>query len=272
MWLKTRKMNALLAPLSQVIAGQVSDGVLTGSYRGYAVEVQPHSGYPIKYLSSAAYGDVPPQDVNMLRVTLTGVAGSQSWHCQSTAGGALHDIASRFTAGQALERFKPGEFKFEGADRLNDWGERMAEGLVRRLGMTVTANADPALQQRLIAAGLFGELDELRWGGHPYLPKAQFIPGARELAKQTGMDALFARAQPAVQERLRAAGAAGAAGAADYRSLVEAKMREAEDELPGRLTLEVEAGKARVQSAERFRGLLEHAVRIAQINAAVNRS
>jgi hypothetical protein len=120
MWLKARKMNTLLAPLSQVIGGQVSDGMLSGSYGGYAVEVQPHSGYPIKYLSSAPYGSVPPEDVNMLRVTLAGVAGSQSWHCQSSASGALHDIASRFTAGQALKRFKPGEFKFEGADPLND--------------------------------------------------------------------------------------------------------------------------------------------------------
>ena len=266
MWLKTRKMSTLLAPLSPVIAGQVSGGTLSGSYRGYTVEVQLHSGYPIKYLSSVSYGSVPPEDVNMLRVTLAGVAGSQSWHCQSSASGALHDIASRFTAGQALKRFKPGEFRFEGADRLNDGGERMGEKLVRRLGMAVTANADPALQQRLIAAGLVGELDELRWGGHPYLPKAQFIPGGRELAKQANMDALFARAQPAVEERLRAA------GAADYQSLVEAKMREAENKFPGRPTLEVEAGKARVQPAERFRGLLEHAARIAQINAAVNRA
>lgn len=263
MWLKAQKLNALLAPLSPVIGGQVSDGTLSGFYREYAVKVQPHSGYPIKYLSSAPYGSVPPQDVNMLRVTLAGVAGNQSWHCQSSASGALHDIASRFTAGQALERFTPGEFKFEGADPLSDCSERMAGKLVRRLGMAVTANADPALQQRLIAAGLFGELDELRWGGHPYLPKAQFIPDGRELAKQAGLDAMLARAQPAVEERLRAA------GAADYRSLVEAKMRETW--LPGQLTLEVEAGKARVPPAERFRGLLEHAARIAQINAAVNR-
>ena len=153
-----------------------------------------------------------------------------------------------------------------GVVTLDDEDGRAREQLVRRLGMAVTANAGPALQQRLIAAGLFGELDELRWGGHPYLPKAQFIPGGRELAKQANMDALFARAQPAVEERLRAA------GAADYRSLVEAKMREADDRLPGRLTLEVEAGKARAQPAERFRGLLEHAARIAQINAAVNRA
>jgi hypothetical protein len=178
----------------------------------------------------------------------------------------LHDLASRFTAGQALKRFKPGEFKFEGADPLNESGERMGENLVRALGMAVTANADPALQQRLIAASLFGELDELRWGGHPYLPKAQFIPGGRELAKQANMDALLARAQSAVEERLRAA------STADYRSLVEAKMREAEDRLPGRLTLGLAGGKARVQPAERFRGLLEHAVRIAQINAEVNRA
>ena len=99
------------------------------------------------------------------------------------------------------------------------------------------------------------------------MPKAECIPGGRELARQANVGAMFARAQPAVEKRLRAA------GAADYWSLVEAKMREAEDRFPpGRLTLEVEGGKARVPAAERFRGLLEHAARIAQMNAEVNRA
>jgi hypothetical protein len=53
------------------------------------------------------------------------------------------------------------------------------------------------------------------------------LSGGRELAKQASMDALLARAQSAVEERLRAA------STADYRSLVEAKMREAEDRLRG---------------------------------------
>ena len=75
----------------------------------------------------------------------------------------------------------------------------MGEKLVRRLGMTVTANAYPALRQRLIAAGLFGELDELRWAGHPYLPKAEFIPGGRELAQQDVDDRLVAEPE----QRLR---------------------------------------------------------------------
>lgn len=32
MWPKERKLHALLAPLSPVIGGQVSDGTLSGSY------------------------------------------------------------------------------------------------------------------------------------------------------------------------------------------------------------------------------------------------
>jgi hypothetical protein len=53
---------------------------------------------------------------------------------------------------------------------------------------------------------------------------------------------------------------------------MEAKLRAAEEEDPGRLELDVEAGKAQVLPAERFRDLLEHAVRIAEINAMVNKA
>jgi hypothetical protein len=144
MWLKARKMNALVAPLAPVIDGQPDDGRLKGSYQGYAVEAWPHSGYPIDYLSGTSYGSVGPEPVDMLRVVLSGVSGSQFWHCQSSASSYLQDLTSRFTAGPLLDRFKPGEFKFEGVDTLHDSMERMGEKLVKRLGMPVKANADPA--------------------------------------------------------------------------------------------------------------------------------
>jgi hypothetical protein len=200
----------------------------------------------------------------MLRVVLAGVAGTQWWHCQSAAGSYLHDLTSRFTAGGLLSRFKPGEFKFEGVDTLNDAFERMGEKLVKRLNMPMAANADPALQERLIAAGLFSELDGLRLGGHPYLPKVQFSPGGRELTELYLKSQAFSGAEAAVDARLRAA------GMPDYRTLMKAKMAELEAETPGRLQLDVEAGKTEVPDAGAFRQVLEHAVRIAEINAEVN--
>jgi hypothetical protein len=263
MWLKKLRTNTLMLPLAEVIGGTVSDGRVTGSYGGFGIEARPHSGYPIKYTTSVE-GGVGPAEVNMLEATLAGVAGRQTWHCQSSAG-AVHDLASRFTAGRLLERFEPGAFKFEGVDALNDGFERMGAKLVSRLGMSLTATADPALQERLIAAGLFQELDALRWGGHPYLPKVQFVPGAGELAEQVYFSSpAFARIAERVDERARAA------GFGDYRSMIEAQAREAEADDPGRLVLEVEAGRDRVPSPQRFRELLDHAVRIAEINADVN--
>jgi hypothetical protein len=201
----------------------------------------------------------------MLHVTLAGVAGNQTWHCQSAASSHLQDLTSRFTAGQVLARFKPGEFKFEGADRLNEAMERTGEKLVSALRMPLKSNADPALQERLIAAGLFDELDALRLGAHPYLPKVQFLPGASALTEQVYMQSgLLARMQPGVEERLRAA------GMADFKSLWEEKVREAEARDPGRLELDIEAGADRALTPEQFRDMLEHAVRIADINRAVN--
>jgi hypothetical protein len=263
MWLRKRRTNALLLPLAEVVGGAVSDGRLAGSYRGYGIEARPHSGYPIKYTTSVE-GGIGPAQVNMLQVTVSGVAGSQTWHCQSSAA-ALHDLASRFTAGRLLERFQPGAFKFEGVDTLNDGFERMGTKLTALLGMSLSTTADPVLQERLIAAGLFQELDALRWGGHPYLPKVQFVPGARELTEQVYFKSpAFERVASRADERARAA------GFDDLRSLIEAKAREAEVEDPGRLALEVEAGADRMPSPERFRELLDHAVRIAEINAEVN--
>jgi hypothetical protein len=176
------------------------------------------------------------------------VAGSQAWHCQSSAGSPAQQLAADFTTGPLLKAFKPGEFKFEGADPLRDAHERLGGRLVKALGVTLAANADPALQERLVAAGLLEELVALRFGAHPYLPKARFVPGGRELAEQLfGNSPAFAGLQPALEKRLRAA--EGNAGS---------------------LVLDVEAGADGVPSAERFQELLEHAVAISGINAEVN--
>jgi hypothetical protein len=265
MWLKTRRVNSLLAPLARVVEGRISDGRLTGSFRGYPVEARPHSGYPITY-RSATSGSVGPEPVNMLRLVLCGVRGRQFWNCQSAAGSYTHDLASRFTAGSLLTRFTPGEFKFEGVDTMKDSLERTGEKLVERLGMPIKANADPALQERLVSAGLFDELDALRWGGHPYLPKAGFSPGGRDMTELYMNLPVFARHQAAIEERLRAA------GLPDLQTQMETQAREHEAKEPGRLQLDVEAGKAKVPDVRQFGELLEHAARIAEINASVNQS
>jgi hypothetical protein len=140
----------------------------------------------------------------------------------------------------------------------------MGEKLVERLGMPIHANADPGLQKRLIDAGLFDELDALRLGSHPYLPKVQFLPSGRALSEMYMESPAFARGRPALEKRLRDA------GFANYRALMEAKMDEIESETLGRLELDVEAGEGKVLSEPQFRDVLEHAVRIAQINAEVN--
>jgi hypothetical protein len=262
MWLKSRKMNALLARLAAVIDGEISDGATKGFYRGYSVEARPHSGFPIQSWSIATTGESGPVDVNMLEVTLAGVAGSLWWRCQSSASSYSQDLASRFTAGALLNRFKPGEFKFEGVDTVKEATERVWAKALKPF-VPMKADIDPvALHERLIAAGLFDELDALRLGGHPYLPKVQFTPGARAMSELNSYPA-FGRGRPALEERLREAGV-------DYDSAMKAMIDKAEEHDRGRLRLDVEAGEAKVPSAERFRDVLEHAVRIAQISAKVN--
>jgi len=129
--------------------------------------------------------------------------------------------------------------------------------------MPISTAVDPALHERLIASGLFAELDALRWGGHPYLPKVEFYPGGRALGERFLRTSAVERHRPALERRARAAGL-------DYESLLEAHIREVEEDTPGRLELDVEAGKDRVPGAARFRELLGHLVRIAQINAEAN--
>jgi hypothetical protein len=73
------------------------------------------------------------------------------------------------------------------------------------------------------------------------------------LAKKLGVPP----ADPVLQQHLRAAG------------LFE-ELRAARQEHPGKLAVQVEMGKAKAPTEERFRELLDRAVRIAEINAEVN--
>jgi hypothetical protein len=260
-FLRTRRTNALLAPLAEVVAGEVCDSAVRGTFQGYAVEGRARSGFPVMY--STGDGARHPADVNSFRLTLSGVAGREVWRCQSSPSSVAHDLASRFTAGSLLGRFRPGEFKFGGVDTLREAGEKTGEKLARRLGVPLARPTDPALQDKLVAFGLFEELDALRWGPHPFLPIAAFIPSGRDFADAYTRSPAFARIEPGVSERLRAA------GLPDFESVIRERM----DELagaPGRLELEVETGKQRVPTSERFRELLDRAVRIAEINLRAN--
>lgn len=268
MSLKTRRTNALLEPLAPLIDGRVADGVLTGAYQRYGVEAEPHAGYPIMYVGGSEPGYTPP-DVEMFKVTLARAGGSMRWTCQSSPSSPLHQLAAGFTAGRLLRRFAPGEFKFEGVDTDREGAEAVWEKLLGRLagplgGSTVWSSADEEVQERLIAAGLFDELDALRWGGHPYLPKLEFIPSGRELTNRYVQSSAFTRGQDRVDGRLHSA------GLPDYRSILEKQASDREASLPGRLSVDVEIGKARVPTPERFQELLVHLVRIAQINLEAN--
>lgn len=266
MWLKTRRTNALLAPLAPVIAGEVSDGRIQGTYSGYGVDARPRRHYPIETGSPACYGGTGPAPVNTFQLVLEGVSGRTRWTCQSSASSVLQGTVSEFTAGRLLHAFRPGDFKFEGVDTLSEGAEAVWTGAVKHMGIPVPPAADEELQDRLVAGGLFEELAALRWGAHPYLPRAAFFPPASELARDVYTPEILARMGPAVDQRLRAA------GYADFQSLMASRIKQADEKSPGRLELEVELGKDQVPTAEQFRELLEHAVAIAELNVKANRS
>jgi hypothetical protein len=171
---------------------------------------------------------------------------------------------SRFTAGRLLRGFASGEFKFERVDMLREGEERLAAKLTKAFGVPTDPTASEELQERLIAAGLFDELAALRWGAHPYLPKVEFRPPASELARAYMHSPAATRVEPQVSARLRAEGLPG------YETLLEQRMAEMDASTPGTLALEVEVGKAKLPSPERFRELLDHAVAIARINVQAN--
>ena len=261
--LKKARTNALLAPLAALIAGEVGHGGVAGVYQGYRVEALPRTGSPLQRVPSGA-AVRPAGYVDMLRVTLDGVVGNARWCCQSSASSLLQEAASQFTAGRPLRGFKPGEFTFELVDSSRKATDKLAETVTKALGAPSEGPPDVELQQRLIAAGLFEELSALRWGPQPHLPKAEFTPPGGQLAHFQMQSPEFARAEPRLKERLQAA------GFADYESLVNERMKKMDESEPGRLVLDVEMGKQRVPSPERFRELLDHGVRIAHINAEAN--
>jgi hypothetical protein len=129
-------------------------------------------------------------------------------------------------------------------------------GMFKRVGIPVPAKADEALQQRLIAAGLFDELARLRWGSHPYLPKASFNPHAQVLG-QANLEGF----QQQMKEALRAR------GHGEYESALDDHIRATTEQHPAEIALEVEIGKPKVPTGEQFRELLDVAVQIAHINA-----
>jgi hypothetical protein len=258
-FLKTRRINELLATLH---GGEAAHGRLAGSYSGYGVEAQPRRGYPIQQ-APPSQGSAPGQ-VDMFHLTLSGVAGRALWRCQSSPSSRMQDAVSRFTAGRLLRGFAPGEFKFERVDMLREGTERLAAKLTKALGVPTEPTAPRELQERLIAAGLFEELAALRWGAHPYLPKVEFMPPASEITRAYLESPAAARVEPQVSARLRAEGLPG------YEALLEQQMAQADASSPGRLVLEVEVGRDKIPSPERFRELLGRAVAIARINATAN--
>ncbi len=264
MWLQTRtgRITRLLAPLAEVVGGEATKGVLIGRYSGYEVEARPRRGFP---LSSPGTGSAnPPGQVDTFKLGLSGVPGRAVWHCQSSVGSLVQDAVSRFAAGRLLRPFQPGEFKFAGVDTLRDAHEKRGAKLTKAMGVPIDFTPDKELQDRLIAAGLFDELSSLRWGAHPFLPKAEFTPPASELVHLYKHSPAFAWVEPKVTERLQAA------GLLDFESVLDQRMAEADASSPGKLVLEVEVGKAMVPSPNQFRELLDHAMRIAQINVQAN--
>lgn len=258
MWLKTRRINPRLAPLAAVIGAELADGRVRGIYNGDAVEAWPMRHYPGSNLRHQA-GTPPPKDVNTFIVTLAGVPGNELWHCWSAPSSVV-------ATGPLLARLRSPEFTFERvvgfegeASLSKKWG-----AFAKRLSGFDPPVADTALQERLVADGLFEELSALRWGRHPYLPKVGFTPPASEIAERWLESGGLGAVAPTLDERLRAA------GQPDLQSAIGAQLRKLGETQPGRLQVEVEVGRARIPSPEQFRELLERAVRIAQINASAN--
>ena len=250
------RAEALLSPLASSVAGVLSDGCLRGSFRGYGVEAWPDKRQPIPDLGGTGLSGSAPKmgpDVDVFRLKLAGVSGQRFWECGSTP--TLASQAIPLNVGKFLYRFVRTEFGFS-VDTRRELASGAWMGMFKRMGIPVPAKADEALQQRLIAAGLFDELARLRWGSHPYLPKASFNPHAQVLG-QANLEGF----QQQMKEALRAR------GHGEYESALDDHIRVTAEQHPAEIALEVEIGKAKVPTGERFRELLDLAVQIAHINA-----
>jgi hypothetical protein len=265
-WRKRGRAGAMLAALAPVIGGEVCDGRsltkaslgtdaplgtklgVRGTYQGYLVAAWPKRQYPGPPVTGDPHRN-PPQ-VNIFEIALVGVSGRQLWQCQSWP--SANPLAAP-------------SFKFGGGEWLT--GKLAALGAMGSLPV-----ADAALKERLVAAGLFDELSLLR-GSHrrsgfygasaeaaAYLPKVRYTPSGRAMAQ-----AQFARMQGAINERL------SAQGHPELEPLLEERFRASWAEDPGgRLHCEVELSDEPVPAVERFRELLDHLLRLAQINVEAN--
>jgi hypothetical protein len=126
------------------------------------------------------------------------------------------------------------------------------------------------MEQRLVSAGLFEQLSQLRWGRNHFLPKSKFIPPSRETSADFMDSSFFAALEAAVDRSPKLSEQLQAAGQADLRSAMAASFQTDEAQNPGKLTCEVEIRDDTVPTLERFRELLDCAVRIAEINAQAN--
>lgn len=174
------RAEALLTPLASSVPGTLSNGRLCGSFQGYGVEAWPDKDQPIPDpggtgLSGGSARTMGP-DMDVFSLKLSGVSGQKFWECGSTR--TLASQAVPLNIGKFLYRFVRTEFGFS-VDTRRELASGAWMGMFKRMGIPVPAKADEALQQRLIAAGLFDELARLRWGSHPYLPKASSIPTRR---------------------------------------------------------------------------------------------
>jgi hypothetical protein len=245
--MRKSRSEAVLAPLAPVVEGTVSDGRLRGSYQGYAVEAWPMRQRPSPDVANVETGGTRSSGplVNVFDIKLAGVAGTHDWDCGSSPRGPYSLVPEVFTS--LVYRLIRTEFKFE----------RPQGGWLRnKLGVPA---ADPELQQRLRAAGLFEELSLLRWGTHPYLPRVSFNPHAQAIGPGP-----LADYESGLKEMLRAQ------GHPEYEAALDDELRAGRQQHRGELEVQVEAGKGRAPTQERFRELLGVAVRIAQINAEVD--
>jgi hypothetical protein len=191
--------------------------------------------------------------VNIFELTLAGVGGHHGWNCRSEPS--------------VIPRVGSPGFAFEAPGQ--GLVGRKVNALAEMIG-GAAALPDRAMEERLVSAGLFEQLSQLRWGRNHFLPKSRFIPPWRETAADFMDSSFVAGLEAAVERSPRLSEQLQAAGQADLRSAMAARFQKDEAQNPGKLTCEVEMGEETVPTLKRFRELLDSAVRIAEINAEAN--
>jgi hypothetical protein len=211
---RKRSSHVGLERLSPAVSGTVSskDGRLRGTYRGYAVEAFAAQVEP------GPSSEHTPTFVDVFYLQLGGVPGREAWQCASWP---------------RLKPFAPPEFKFDfgGPPLLPGFGK-----------IVDVSDHDPALEERLRAAGLAEAIERLGRESNPFLPEVRYIP-------------VWRWKNPT---QLRDVGAQLPA------------LAKLPHETNGALVCQIEMRSGPVPSIERFRDLLDHAVRIAEINAEAN--